>query len=248
MASSSSLAGLPAKTSTIQMLWVRRVVATLLVVVGLVTFLYAGLATYIATKLVYVPQKPVTYNPAEYGLSYRNVTFPSREDNIQLKGWFIPGLLPGGKLTAQRTIIVVHGARQNRADPAAGVLDLSREFAFNGFAVLAFDMRGEGESQPAAFSLGYFEQRDVLGAVDFLRSGTLPYPDLGRPKAIGGWGVSMGAATLLLAAARESAIQAVISDCAFADAIPILEREIPNGGGLPAFFPPRALIAPRAPD
>jgi fermentation-respiration switch protein FrsA (DUF1100 family) len=112
--------------------------------------------------------------------------------------------------------------------------------------VLAFDLRGMGESAPAPLSLGYFEQRDVLGAVDFLRSGTLPYPDLGRPQSIGGWGVSMGAATLLMAAAREPAIQAVISDCAFADAIPILEREIPNGGGLPAFFTPGGLIAARA--
>jgi fermentation-respiration switch protein FrsA (DUF1100 family) len=160
---------------------------------------------------------------------------------VPLSGWFIPGLLPGGKLTDQRIIIVVHGARQNRADPAAGVLDISRELAYNGFAVLSFDMRGHGVSTPEPFSLGYFEYRDVLGAVDFIHSGRLPYPELGRPKAIGGWGVSMGGATMIFAAARETAIAAVVADCPFADIIPILEREIPKQGGIPGIFTPGVL-------
>src|SRR5262249_40900799 len=91
-----------------------------------------------------------------------------------------------------------------------------------------------------------YEQRDVLGAVDFLRSGPVPYPALGRPRVIGGWGVSMGAATLLLAAAREPAIHAVVSDCAFATVVPWLKREIPLNSGLPNAFTPGVLNAVRA--
>jgi fermentation-respiration switch protein FrsA (DUF1100 family) len=235
-----------AKTASGPRPWIRRLIAVLLVVCGLATFLYVGLSTYIATQLVYVPQKPLKDSPAHYAIAYKDVTFPSHEDHIQLKGWFIPGRLPNGQLTTQRTIVVVHGARQNRADPSAGVLDISLGLVFNGFAVLSFDMRGMGQSPPAPFSLGYFEQRDVLGAVDFLRTGPLPYPDLGRPKAIGGWGVSMGAATLLMASAQEPAIQAVVADCPYADIIPILEREIPKGGGLPPLFTPGALLAAQA--
>lgn len=76
--------------------------------------------------------------------------------------------------------------------------------------------------------MGFFEQRDVLGAVDFLRSGPLPYPDLGRPRIIGGWGDSMGGATMLLAAAREPAIRAVVTDSAFAAIVPLLrESNVP---------------------
>jgi fermentation-respiration switch protein FrsA (DUF1100 family) len=157
-------------------------------------------------------------------------------------------VLPGGRLTAQRTLIVVNGTRTNRADPDAGLLDLSGDLARHGFAVLAFDMRGTGQSPPAPLSLGYFEQRDVLGAVDFLRSGPLPYPELGRLRAIGGWGVSMGAATLLLAAAREPVIQAVVSDCAYADAASELERVLPQQGGPPRPFTPGVLLAVRALD
>ncbi len=130
--------------------------------------------------------------------------------------------------------------------PVCELLKLSVELARHGFAVLAFDMRGSGESQPAPLSLGYFEQRDVLGAVDFLRSGRLPFPELGRPRVIAGWGVSLGAATMLLAAAQEPAIRAIVSDSAFTDIIPILEREVPKGSHLPQLFTPGALFAARA--
>ncbi|MGZ3642782.1 MAG: alpha/beta hydrolase [Ktedonobacteraceae bacterium] len=223
----------------------RWVVVALLIVSIIVTTAYTALSIYIATKLVYVPQKPLYATPASLGLQFKYVTFPSRMDQVQLKGWFIPGVLPNGKLTTQRTIIMVHGTRTNRADKGAGLLNLSVDLARHGFAILAFDMRGTGESPPEPLSLGYFEQRDVLGAVDFLRSGPVPYPSLGRTHIIGGWGVSMGAATLLMATAQEPAIRAVVSDCAYADIIPILEREVPNGGHLPPLFTPGGLIAAR---
>ncbi len=223
----------------------RWIVVALLIVSVIVTTAYTALSISIATQLVYVPQKPLYATPASLGLQFKYVTFPSRIDHVQLKGWYIPGVLPNGKLTSQRTIIVVHGTRTNRTDQKAGLLNLSGALARHGFAILAFDMRGTGESPPAPLSLGYFEQRDVLGAVDFLRSGPIPYPDLGRTRIIGGWGVSMGAATLLMATAQEPAIRAIVSDSAYADIIPILEREVPKGGHLPPLFTPGALLAAR---
>jgi uncharacterized protein len=243
--SSASVAVKTAAKSSTPGRLLRRVVVAMLIVSGIPTLAYSSLSIYIATQLVYAPQKPIYATPASLGLQFHYVTFSSRVDNVQLRGWFIPGVLPGGQLTAQRTIIAVHGSRTTRADKAAGLLKLSAEFARHGFAVLAFDMRGNGESSAAPLSLGYFEQRDVLGAVDFLRSGAIPYPDLGRPHIIAGWGVSMGAATLLLAASQEPAIRAVVSDSAYADIIPILEREVPNGGHLPSLFTPGTLIAAR---
>lgn len=226
--------------------WARRLLALLLIVTAVALFAYAGVSTYIATGLANHVQPPlaITWTPADAGLDYHEVQFPSRDDHLTIRGWLIPGMLPNGGLTVKRTIIMVHGSGQNRTDPAAGLSDLSAALARQGFAVLVFDMRGHGESQAAAWSLGYFEQRDVLGAVDFLRSGPLPYPELGRPQAIGGWGVSMGAISLLLAAAREPAIAAIVADSAYPDIAPILEREIPKAG-VPAFFTPGGLLAAR---
>ena len=223
----------------------RRIIVTLVSVAATLGFGYTAICLVIATQLVYVPQVPIKETPAALNLSYRDVTFPSRDDHVQLKGWLIPGVLPDGTLTTKRTIILVHGTRTNRSDPAAGLLNLSGDLARQGFAVLAFDMRGMGESPPAPLSLGYFEQRDVLGAYDFLHSGTPPYPELGRPQAIGGWGVSMGGATLLMAAAQEPGIQAVVSDAAYADIVPILERVVPQTTKFP-IFTPGVLVAAQA--
>jgi hypothetical protein len=95
-------------------------------------------------------------------------------------------------------------------------------------------------------SWGRFGQRDILGAVDFMRSGSLPYPDPGRPKNIGGFGESMGAATLLLAAAHEPALQIIVSDTAYARNGPELEHELPRHMPLPAFFTPGVLLTYQA--
>jgi fermentation-respiration switch protein FrsA (DUF1100 family) len=225
---------------------VRRLVASALLLAGLLTVVYSGLSMYIAVSLIYSAPHPPKGTPAGFGIKYTSVTFPAREDGYQINGWFMPGLLPGGKLTTQRIIIVAHGFRQNREDPAAGVLDFSRELVFNGFAVLSFDFRGAGTSEPAPFTFGYYEHRDVLGAVDFIHNGRLPYPELGRPKIIGGWGVSFGGANMILASAQEKAIAAVVIDCAYAEILPILEREVPREGHLPSFMVPGALKAVQA--
>jgi fermentation-respiration switch protein FrsA (DUF1100 family) len=218
-------------------------VSVLLVVSALLMFVYSGVSIYAASQLVYAPQVMPKGTPADAGLAYKDITFESRTDHLMLRGWFIPGVVSPGHLSTRQTIIMVHGIRANRSDPGAGLLDLSDALAKHGFAVLAFDMRGSGDSSSAPTSLGYFEQRDVLGAVDFLQSGAMPYPDLGRPKAIGGWGVSMGAATLLMAAAQEPALRAIVSDSAYADVTPILQREIPARAHLPSAFTPGILQA-----
>ena len=219
------------------------VVTILLACSVLLMVAYSAVSVYLAVRLQETKRMPIDTTPAAYGLQYKDVTFPSRYDNLQLKGWFIPGVLPNGKLTTQRAIIMVHGDTSNREDKAVGILSLSADLAHRGFAVLTFDMRGNGQSPAAARSLGLYEQRDVLGAVDFLRSGSLPYPELGKPRAIAGWGESMGGSTLILAAAHEPAIQAIVSDSAFADIIPRLERDIPAQGHVPAMFTPGGLIA-----
>ena len=217
----------------------RKFIVALLVLSGVFTFFYMGLCAYIASRVEYSPPVPITKTPAAFGLSYRDVTFYSRIDHLRLRGWFIPGVLPDGHLTARRALIMVHGTGSNRASPL--LLGLSSALARRGFAILAFDMRGMGESAPAPLSEGYFEQRDVLGAVDFLRAGTLPFPELGHPREIAAWGDSMGAATVILAAAHEPAIQAIVSDSGFAALVPLLE----SNSNYPGMFIPSVLLAVR---
>ena len=219
--------------------WIYKLVVRFLLISGLLMLAYSSISAYVAMRIVYAPPQPVIQTPAAFGLSFREITFPSREDHLALRGWFIPGVVPGGHLTTQRTLILVHGMHSNRA--SALLLGLSAALARHGFAVLSIDLRGHGQSARAPLSLGYFEQRDVLGAVDFLRSGPLPYPELGRPRVIGGWGDSMGGATMLLAAAHEPAIRALVTDSAFAAIMPLLKKE----SNIPFMFIPSVLAATR---
>ena len=221
-----------------------RIFVTVLVTLSVILMVgYSAVSIYIAMRIMDIQRMPMNTTPAALGLQYKDITFPSRYDNVRIKGWFIPGILPNGHLTSQLTIIMVHGDTSNRVDNGVGILNLSGDLAHQGFAILAFDLRGNGESPAAPRSLGLYEQRDVLGAVDFLNSGTLPYPELGRTRAIVGWGESMGGSTLILAAANEPAIKAIVSDSAFADVLPRLERDIPAAGHLPTMFTPGGLIA-----
>jgi fermentation-respiration switch protein FrsA (DUF1100 family) len=220
----------------------RRVLLWATVALEVVMLGYASASVLVARALM-APNPspgPITQTPAAWGLLYQTVSFPSRTDHLLIRGWLMPGLLPDGKQTLQRTIIVVHGIPGNRSSSL--VLSVSAALVQHSFAVLALDLRGNGESAPAPNSLGEFEQRDILGAVDFLQTGALPFPLLGRPRVIGGWGMSLGAATLLLAAAAEPALRAIISDSAFADA-PSLIRSRWNQIGLPSWLLSSALLA-----
>ena len=158
-------------------------VSLLLIVSALLTAAYSGVSVYAASQLVYAPQVAPKGTPADAGLAYKEVTFSSRTDFLTLRGWFIPGVSSPGHLPRAR-----RSSWSTAFAPTArirmGLLDLSDALAKHGFAVLAFDMRGSGDSASAPTSLGYFEQRDVLGAVDFLQSGPMPYPDLGDPKRL----------------------------------------------------------------
>jgi uncharacterized protein len=220
----------------------RRVLLGATLVLEVVLLGYAG-ASVLAARTMMAPnsspgQLPRT--PAAWGMLYQTVSFPSRVDHLLIRAWLMPGLLPDGTRTVQRTIIVVHGIPDNRSSSL--LLHVSATLVQHGFAVLAPDLRGNGESAPAPHSLGEFEQRDILGAVDFLRTGALPFPLLGRPRVIGGWGMSLGASTLLLAAAAEPAIRAIVSDSAFADAAALVRWQWEQQG-LPSWLLPGALQA-----
>jgi fermentation-respiration switch protein FrsA (DUF1100 family) len=153
--------------------------------------------------------------PGDRGLVYRDVAFSST-DGITLRGWYLPS-------RNGAAIIAGHGIGGSRLLEPAEVL------ARHGYGVLAFDWRAHGESDGELCTFGYYEVRDVEGALAWLRE----QPDV-DPERIGMLGESMGAVTAIRAAAMLPGIQAVVADSAFAD----LEEAIGNvwrDTGLPAF-------------
>jgi len=99
--------------------------------------------------------------------------------------------------------------------------------------VFAFDFSGCGKSEGEYISLGYYEKLDLRIVVDFVYK-------LPNVSAIGLWGHSMGAATILMYALSDPRIQCVCSDSAFSDLSTLLKEIAHNQVNLPEFIHSKA--------
>ncbi len=140
----------------------------------------------------------INRGPADYGLAGETVAFSST-DGIALKAWWMPAAGP-----ARANIIIAHGIDHTRQV----MLSRAAFLVHAGYNVLALDLRGHGESAAQYSSPGYLEARDVLGAIQYVRA-------RGQHGPIVLMGVSLGAATSLLAAAQSTQVSAVVADGAY---------------------------------
>ncbi len=160
----------------------------------------AFIAFYLADAMTRSKRHRVQGTPADQGLRYEEVQFLTA-DRLTLRGWFVES--PG----ARATVILIHDIEATRADPAHGLLLLTRDYVRRGISVFTFDLRGHGESAGRRDSLGKNERLDVLAAVAFVRRRTA------QPLLLHGFG--FGAALGIAAAARNTEITAVIADSSF---------------------------------
>ncbi len=168
----------------------------------------AGLAQNGALGYVYPArlQRAPGDTPARNGIAYRKIELTA-EDGVKLAGWYAPP-------RNSAVILLAHG--YGVARPA----DLFAMLARNGYGVVAWDFRAHGESGGALCSFGYYETRDVKAALDFARQ----QPGV---KHVGALGQSMGAATVIRAAAQWQAIEAVVADSAYPSVDAMLARAVP---------------------
>jgi len=182
-----------------------RVFRRVLILLGVLALaLFFGVVPWFFTHIVtrgrfHYPDPNDGKAPVSYGLPSRWVEFQST-DGIPLKGWYVPANGP-----ARGTIIYCHGLNRTRIEmlPRA---QWGHALGYNG---LLFDFRHHGQSGGDLTTLGYQERHDVLGAVRWVgQEGKTTGP-------VVVWGVSMGAAAALMAAADSPDIAAVISDSSF---------------------------------
>src|SRR5207237_8921236 len=112
-------------------------------------------------------------------------------EGFRLNGWFVPS-------TNGATVIVFPGRK--------GTQKHARMLVRHGYGVLVFDRRGEGESEGDPNALGWGFDRDLKGAVAFLRGRA----DVDTAR-IGGLGLSVGGGALLQTGAETKDLQAGIS-------------------------------------
>ena len=184
--------------------------------------------------------------PESYGLDTtpwampapEEVRIPSRDPGIEIAGWWLPATPRDGEGPAP-AVVVVHGFTACRQDHAvllpAGMLHR------NGYSVLLIDLRDHGDStrEDGRFAGGTDEYRDVLGAWDWLRT------EQGlAPASIGLLGISLGAATVLLATGQEPGVAAVWEDSSYADLGTAIDAELTREG-YPTFLAPGGVFVAR---
>lgn len=190
---------------------------------------YLGISAYMVNQLTLTERRGIVNNPAADDMNFENVEFRSLPDNLLLRGWLFKADNDQGRI-----VIMVHGYNVARDDENTGMYSVAQGLLRRNFSVLLFDLRGSGQSEGDRFSLAWFEQQDVRAAVRFVQERGYQH--------IGLLGYSMGAAASLLAAADDSAVDAVVEDSAYASLMEVLDREVPKRSGLPGLFTPGIVL------
>ncbi len=115
------------------------------------------------------------------------------EDNIKLQGWYV--LPQNGKV-----IILVHGSGNSRENMRPYIEFLTE----HEYGVLAFDMRGHGESEGKTNRFGWESDKDIKAAVNFLKDKEV--------SGIGALGLSLGAESLLASAKDNPDIKSIVAE------------------------------------
>lgn len=185
--------------------WRRAALAALVLVVLAWALAPAG---YALSAVWTSPWRAAPADSQAGGLAVQDVSFAAT-DGTRLAGWLV--------LRSPRspTVILVHGSKGTRVD----MLPWARFLAAAGFNVLLYDSRGCGASQGWHITLGAHEPDDTLGAVAYLEGRS----DL-AVKRFAALGVSLGAGSVLLAAAREPHLMAVVADSTWTDQRFLIDR------------------------
>jgi fermentation-respiration switch protein FrsA (DUF1100 family) len=141
--------------------------------------------------------------PYELNVPFQNVEFRA-EDGVLLRGWWMPG--PSG-----RVIIGCSGLNGSKAD----LIGIGTYLWRAGNGVLLFDCRDRGESDMAPRSAGYRETGDLGAAISYVRMQI-------AGARIGVIGFSMGASVVVMAAAKDRDVRAVVADSPYASLAEII--------------------------
>jgi uncharacterized protein len=179
--------------------WLKRVAVILAVVylgftLGFMPYFMAGLAT--TRRFQFSDKENAGLTPASFQLPFEEIAFHSG-DGTELKGWWVPAQ------SAKGSVVMVHGLNRSRIEMVKRVTFVHAA----GWNALLFDLRHHGASGGEATTFGAKEKEDVKAAVAFAR---------GRASSpVTLWGVSLGAASVVLAAADDPGIAGVICDSSY---------------------------------
>ncbi len=172
-----------------------------MIIFAIIFILWALIPGIRAVRLVAnIPRQANTSSGAAT-IPLQSVRFTAT-DGVQLAGWLAIAS------SHAPTILLVPGMKGTHTDmyPWANFL------YHGGYSVFLLDDRGTGQSSGWNITLGAKEPDDILGAIQYLKSRSdLPI------HSYGALGVSIGAGIVILAAAREPLLKAIIADSSWPD-------------------------------
>lgn len=155
----------------------------------------------------------------DLGIAFEEVEFPAI-DGQTLRGWYVPG-----RSGTTVGVVAVHGAGADRRE----FLRQLPVFHDPGYPVLLFDCREQGisDGEGRGISLGIREHEDVSSAVAYMKRER----GLERVAVVG---TSQGGASVILAAAKDPEIDAVIAENPFTSIPDLIDAGAGSGAELPA--------------
>jgi dienelactone hydrolase len=176
----------------------------------LLALIYFALCYFLSGTIIFLNRQSVPKNPSDYGLDFEDIEFVS-SDNVNLKGWLIPGSL-------NKLVIMTHVGGLTKYGSAVSYKNFSKlynkEIEFiktaknlhnKGYWVLMFDFRNHGESgsspNKGRAGIGLEEYKDVVAALDFIKKrGDLKKLDIGFVS------FCMGANSTIIAMSKEPGV------------------------------------------
>ncbi len=150
------------------------------IVIGSFLFVLLLIAVYFSYSLLYPMNHPIIEKPDEYDMDYEDIEFQT-EDDITLKGWFIPS-------SSDNLIIMVHPGYFSRVgfDPKnqglaritkieVKYLPVVKQLHQAGYNIIFFDLRNHGESGKSKNGIVYVgldEYKDVHAVMNYVNSKT----------------------------------------------------------------------------
>jgi pimeloyl-ACP methyl ester carboxylesterase len=178
---------------------------------------FVTVSGFFAWKFTAPPHRALGDVPERFLEVYETVRFTAR-DGVSLVGWFVPCV------GAKQAVVLLHGYGSTRTQ----MLARAKFFHDHGYAVLLYDARGHGESGGRLVSFGWFETRDLLGALDWLR--TRGFSEFGL------LGASQGGATIALAATELRDVRWVVLESVFPTLTNAVDRRFRKTIGLPGWL------------
>ncbi|HLO16988.1 MAG TPA: alpha/beta hydrolase, partial [Anaerolineales bacterium] len=189
--------------------WIRLLLATIFALLVAL----AGVLIWVSYQQTMDYLHPVRHTASGALLRANGIEFQEvqliTEDRVKLSAWYTPP-----NATRGAVILVAHGYGDKRVE------DIYALFVSHGYGVIAWDFRAHGASEGKFSSLGYYEILDAKAALDF----ALAQPGV---EHVGAWGGSMGAVTMIRAAAQYPEIESLVADSPYATLDDEMDLRVP---------------------